>query len=177
MPLRVTVGNDETAPGRHRPMAPVVRKLAREFGMQVEAPPRQRIQRRARAPVAGEETAGLAGGGIRDLVALDDDDLDAAAGEEIGGAGADHAAAADHNAHGISAGSSGNDQPSDWFAADKPAHAARRSRTAGVPCKQALEPALPPLRIFLGDDVAEQADASVTDVKAVGTGDQPGDAT
>ncbi len=99
MPLRVMIGDDKAAPGRHRPVPPIALERARELGMQVKAAARQRVQRRAFAPVAREEAAGLAGGCIRHLGAFDDDDLDAAAGEKIGGAGADHAAAADHNAH------------------------------------------------------------------------------
>ena len=46
-----------------------------------------------------QEAAGLAGCRGGHPGAFHDDDVDAAAAEEIGGAGADHAAAADHDAH------------------------------------------------------------------------------
>jgi hypothetical protein len=65
--------------------------------------PHQRIERGAGAPVERQEAAGLAGCGSGHLGPFHDDDLDPAAAEEIGGAGADHTAAADHDAHGFSA--------------------------------------------------------------------------
>src|SRR5579859_6228484 len=83
-------------------MAPITRDLPGQPGVKLKTSLCQCVQRRARAPIAREKAARLAGRGIRHARAFDDDDLDAAAGEKKGGAGADHAAAADHNAHGAS---------------------------------------------------------------------------
>ena len=68
--------------------------------MQREAAPRQRVERTAGAPVEREETAGLARRCGGDFGALNDGHGDTAAAEEISGAGADHATAADHDVHG-----------------------------------------------------------------------------
>jgi hypothetical protein len=64
-----------------------------------EATPRQPIERRASAPVERKEAAGFARCSSGALARLDDKDLDPSAAEEVGGAGADHTAAADHNPH------------------------------------------------------------------------------
>ena len=67
--------------------------------MQREAAAGQGVERTAGAPVERQEAARLAGGRAGDPRALDDDDLDAAPGQEIGGAGSDHAAAANQDTH------------------------------------------------------------------------------
>jgi hypothetical protein len=64
--------------------------------MELEAPPRQTIERAAAAPVERQEAARFAGGCAGDLVTLDDDRPRAASACKIGDRGADRAAAADH---------------------------------------------------------------------------------
>ena len=57
----------------------------------------------AGAPVERQEAACLAGCRGGHLGPFHDNDIDPAATEEVGGAGADHAGAADHDAHSVSA--------------------------------------------------------------------------
>jgi hypothetical protein len=99
---RITFGNDETAIGGHAAVAPLARNLVGQGGMKCKTSPRQRVERAAGAPVERQEAACLAGCRSGHLGPLHDDNVDAAAAEEIGGAGADHAAAANHDAHGFS---------------------------------------------------------------------------
>lgn len=99
----VTFGNDETAVGGHPAVAPIARNLAGQRGVKCETSPRQRIERGAGAPVQRQKTACLAGRCRSHLGPFHDEDIDPAAAQEVGGAGADHAAAADHDAHGFSA--------------------------------------------------------------------------
>jgi hypothetical protein len=70
--------------------------------MKVKAPSRLHIEGSAGAPVERQETTGFAGGRRSHLGSLDDGDFDPAATEEKGGAGAEHAASANHNAHDFS---------------------------------------------------------------------------
>jgi hypothetical protein len=100
---RVTVGGDETAIGGHAAVAPIACDLASQTSVKRKTAPRQRIERGAGAPVERQEAAGLAGCGSGHLGPFHHRHVDPAAAEEIGGAGADHAAAADHDAHGFSA--------------------------------------------------------------------------
>jgi len=67
--------------------------------MEGEASPRERLKRRAVAPVQRQEAAGLAGSGVRHPGPLDDDWRDAPPRQEIGYRRADHAAANDNNPH------------------------------------------------------------------------------
>jgi hypothetical protein len=60
----------------------------------------ERLERRAVAPVEGEEAAGLAGGGAGDPHALDHRHLGAAVGQEVCGCAADRPSADDENFHG-----------------------------------------------------------------------------
>ena len=99
---RVSFRNDETAIGGHAAVAPIACDLVGQSGVKCKTPPRQRIERGAGAPVERQEAACLAGCRSRHLGPLHDYHVDAAADEEIGGAGADHAAAADHDTHGCS---------------------------------------------------------------------------
>ena len=66
--------------------------------MELDAPPRQTIERAAAAPVEREEAARFAGGCAGDLVTLDDDRQRAASACRAGDRGADRATAADHDA-------------------------------------------------------------------------------
>ena len=100
---RVMLGNGETAIGGHAAVAPIARDLACQCGVKRKTSPRQRVERGAGAPVERQEATGLAGCRRGHLGPFHDCHVDAAAREEIGGAGADHAAAADHDAHGFSA--------------------------------------------------------------------------
>src|SRR4029434_8404161 len=95
----VTVSSHETAVRVHSAIAPVVVNLSGKLGVQCKTAARQRIERTAGAPVEGEKAARLAGSGASDLRSFDDDDIDAAAGEEIGGASSDHAAATNQDTH------------------------------------------------------------------------------
>ena len=80
-------------------IAPVAAEFLGEFGVQSEAAPGEWCQRRAVAPVEGEKAAGLAGGRAGDAGTFDEHGLDLPLAEEVGDAGADHAAAADHDTH------------------------------------------------------------------------------
>ena len=66
--------------------------------MELEAPPRQTIERAAAAPVERQEAARFAGGCAGDLVTLDDDRQRAASAGKVSDRGADRATAADHDA-------------------------------------------------------------------------------
>ena len=99
---RIVPGRDKTAIGGHAAVAPIARDLAGQGRVKRKTSPRQRIERSAGAPVERQEAACLAGCRSRHLGPLHDCHVDAAVGEEIGGAGADHAAAADHDTHGCS---------------------------------------------------------------------------
>jgi len=70
-----------------------------KLGMEREAAARQSIERTTGAPVEGQKAARLAGSRASDPRSLDDDDIDAAPGQEIGGARSDHAAAANQDTH------------------------------------------------------------------------------
>jgi hypothetical protein len=70
-------------------------------GVKPEAPPRERIERAASAPVEGQKAARLARCRSGNLRPFHDGDIDPALTEEVGGAGPDHAAAADHDPHGF----------------------------------------------------------------------------
>ena len=98
---RAVTARRRTIPGisRHPPVAPVVVKLLGEARVKREAAARETLERGAVAPVARQEAAGLARRGAGDPCPLDDDRLQAAAGEEIGEALSDDAAAADHHTH------------------------------------------------------------------------------
>jgi hypothetical protein len=78
-------------------IAVVGAEIAGEVGVQREARARQRAQRRAVAPVQGQEAAGLAGRGARHPRALHHGDGHPALGEEIGDRGAHDAGAAHHD--------------------------------------------------------------------------------
>jgi hypothetical protein len=99
----VALGNDETAIGSHAAIAPIARNLVGQGGVKPEAPLRQCIKRGARAPVERQETSSVARGRSGQVGPFHDDDVDAPASEQIGGAGADRAAAADRDTHGFSA--------------------------------------------------------------------------
>ena len=66
--------------------------------MELEATPRQSIERAAAAPVERQEAARFAGCRAGDLVTLDDDRPRAASAYEVGDRGADRATTADHHA-------------------------------------------------------------------------------
>jgi hypothetical protein len=99
----ITLGNDETAIGGHVAIAPIARNFVGQRGVECKTSPRQRIERGAGAPIERQKAACLAGRRGSDLSPFHDNNVDPAATEEVGGAGADHAAAADHDAHGFSA--------------------------------------------------------------------------
>src|SRR5262245_65930224 len=73
--------------------------------MELEAPPRQWIERAAAAPVERQKAARLAGRRAGDGVTLDDGRPRAASACEVGNRGADRAATADHDARGRDHGS------------------------------------------------------------------------
>jgi hypothetical protein len=97
--VTTSIGSNEAAIGGHATVAPIARNLVRQGGVEFEASPYQRIERSTSAPVERQKSACLAGCGSGHLRPFDDDDLNPAATEEIGGACADYAAAANHNAH------------------------------------------------------------------------------
>ena len=78
---------------------PLVVDALGKLRVEREAAARQRLDRRAVAPVEREEAARLAGGRIGDAGALDHRALDAALAEEVGDRRADHAATADQYPH------------------------------------------------------------------------------
>ena len=89
------------APGVEPAIAPAAAvEVGGQLGVQVEAAPGEPTERGAVAPIQRQEAARLARGGAGDAGALDHDHLDLPQAEEVGGAGADHPAAADHHAHG-----------------------------------------------------------------------------
>src|SRR5215218_7395432 len=85
--------------GRHAAVAPVLRDFLGEARVKRKAAASETLERGAVAPVARQEAAGLARRGAGDPCPLDDDRLQAAPREEIGEAGSDDAAAADHHTH------------------------------------------------------------------------------
>ncbi len=87
------------AVGREATIAPVAPHRVRQARMQREAAPRQRLQRRTIAPVEGQKSPRLARCRTGDAGAFDDGRVDAAATQEIGDRGTDHASATDKNAH------------------------------------------------------------------------------
>ena len=92
-------GACDDAEGIEPAIVPRAAERGGEVGMQGEAAPGQRRQRRAIAPVQRQEAAGLARGGAGDAGPLDDHGLHLPPAQEVGGTGADHAAAADQNTH------------------------------------------------------------------------------
>ena len=99
---RVTITNYETAVRIHSAIAPVVVYLTGKLGMQGEAAARQRIERTTGAPIEGQKATRFAGSCASHLRSFNDSDIDSAPGQEIGGAGSDHAAAADQHTHAAS---------------------------------------------------------------------------
>jgi len=85
--------------GRHAAIAPVATELIVQAGMQREAAPSQCFERPAVAPVERKKPAGLARRAAGQPGALDDDHLGAQTTQEVGDRRADHAAAADQDAH------------------------------------------------------------------------------
>jgi hypothetical protein len=80
-------------------IAQIIGPLARDLGMQREAAARESIERTADAPIEREKPTRFAGRSASDVGSFDDSDIDAAPSQEIGGASADHAAAANRNTH------------------------------------------------------------------------------
>src|SRR5262245_3509234 len=68
--------------------------------MQLKAAARQGLERRPITPIEREKATGLARGRASEAGAFDDDRLDAATAQEIGGGGADDTATTDDNLHG-----------------------------------------------------------------------------
>src|SRR5262249_15579495 len=97
-PWRGVARDRVAAISRQPPVAPRVAELFGKLGMQRKAAPRQRVERRAGAPVERPEAAGLARRRAADLMPLDDDRVRAAPAREPGDRGADRAAAADDDA-------------------------------------------------------------------------------
>jgi hypothetical protein len=95
----VMVTSHETAVRGHSAIAPVVFYLSGKLGVQREAAARQSIERSAGAPIEGQKAARLARRRASDSRSLDDDNIDAAPGQEIGDASSDHAAATDQDTH------------------------------------------------------------------------------
>ena len=87
-----------TAVGGQTPISPRIAELGGKLGMELEAPPRQTIERAAAAPVERQEATRFAGGCAGDRVTLDDDRQRAASACKVGDRGADRATAADHDA-------------------------------------------------------------------------------
>lgn len=73
-------------------------ELSGERAVEVEAGAGEGLEGPAVAPVEGEESAGFSGRGAGDGGFLDESDDGAFFGEEVGGADADYAAAADDHA-------------------------------------------------------------------------------
>ena len=72
---RLDDGSDDTAEGVEAAIAPIHTDLFRQARVQREAAARQRLERRAVAPVQRKKAARLAGGGTGDVRPLDDDGL------------------------------------------------------------------------------------------------------
>src|SRR5262245_54938662 len=87
---RATRTRDVSAVRGRSVIAPVVVYPGGEFGMEREAAAGQGIEWTAGAPIEREKAAGLAGSRASNLRSFDDDDIDAAPREKIGGAGSDH---------------------------------------------------------------------------------------
>ena len=79
--------------------APATTEACRQFRVQVETAPRERRDRSAVAPVARQKAAGLAGRGIGDAGAFDDERFDAALAQKVGDGRPDNPAAADQDFH------------------------------------------------------------------------------
>ena len=84
--------------GCETPIAPGITELGSELGVELEAPPRQFIERATAAPVERQEAARLAGGCAGDFVTLYHDGLRTASTGEIGDCDSDRPAAADDDA-------------------------------------------------------------------------------
>ena len=84
--------------GRQTPISPRIAEFGRKFGMDLEASPRQLIDRGAATPVERQEASRFAGGRASDLVTFYEDRPRAPSACEVGDRGADRATAADHNA-------------------------------------------------------------------------------
>ena len=97
LPWRPSAG--DAAIGGEAAIAPVAADFLGEAGVQRKTAPRERLERRAVAPVERQKAAGFAGGGTGEPGALDDGRLDPAAAQEIGDRGADDAAATNQHTH------------------------------------------------------------------------------
>src|SRR5262249_40186537 len=102
--VMVAIRNDGPAIGAHVLVRPISSKLPEQGGMKLKAAACQRIERRAHTPVESQKATGLARCRSSHLGPLDNNDLDTATTEKMSGAGTDHAASADHNAHGSPSG-------------------------------------------------------------------------
>src|SRR5262245_8291171 len=87
LPARATRTRDVSAVRGRSVIAPVVLYRGGKLGMEREAATRQGIELTAGAPIERQKTAGLAGSRAGNLRSFDDDDIDAAPREKIGGAG------------------------------------------------------------------------------------------
>ena len=90
--------------GVHATVAVVGPELRGQLGVEREARPRQRAERRAVAPVQRQESSGLARRGAGHARALHHGDRDAAAGQEVRHRGAHDARSADDDVTGRSHG-------------------------------------------------------------------------
>src|SRR5262249_35768990 len=86
------------AVGGQTPISPGIAELGGEFGMELEASPRQFVERAAATPVERRDAARFAGWCAGDLATFDGDRLRAASTCEVGDRGADRATTADHDA-------------------------------------------------------------------------------
>src|SRR5262245_56073367 len=93
------IANYDTAIRVHSAIAPVAVEFIGKTQVQGKATARKRIERTAGAPVERQESPRFTRSRASDLRSLDNDHLDAAASQEVGGASSNHAAAANHNAH------------------------------------------------------------------------------
>src|SRR5262249_37963790 len=95
---RGTVPQGEPAGGRQAPKPQGIAELGGKFSVELEAPPRQSIERATAAPVERQKAARFAGGRTADLVTLDDGRARAASACEVSDRSADRATTADHDA-------------------------------------------------------------------------------
>src|SRR5260370_4091067 len=84
--------------GRQTPITPRIAERGGKFGMELETPPRQSIERAAAAPVERQKAARLAGGRTGHGVTLYDGRPRAASACEVGDRSADPATTANHDA-------------------------------------------------------------------------------
>ena len=89
---------DVAGVGRQTSISPRIAELGRKFGMDLEASPRQLIDRGAAAPVERQEASRFAGRRAGDLVTFYEDRPPAPSACEVSNRGADRATAADHDA-------------------------------------------------------------------------------